>query len=346
MALPDRRRTPAPREVAGAPYDAPPPAEAPVRIGPDPFDLALAQSTKGLDWLEAVASGRGLRWLWPSLQSLIGPLLPGWTVAIGARPQCGKTTLLLTQALAWASSGHPVCVIGTETDPGVLRVQLAALSLGLPVGAAMTGELDTVQMARIKNAVMEMATDQSEDLIIADQQSGRTLADVLYWIHYAADRGAEAVIFDHLHELDLTGSRDHTNDLGEAVKRIGAATVERQVVLMMAAQFNRGQGADPLLLHEVPTETMFRGTDVIQHKAVVSLQLWRPLRPGVTNEQKRCFREQRPLDGQVMVPTLDDLVQPETMALKVAKHRYRNSAWGQIRRLRIADDVISEFDHG
>lgn len=336
MALPERRGTSAPARVTDA--------DEAGAIAPSPRALAAGQRDEAARWLALAASGAGLRWAWPTLADLLGPVLPGWLVVIGARPQAGKTTLVLSQALAWADEGHRGAIIGTETDPAVLRITLAALALGLNVGRAVAGELAAEDAAALARNLDWQAEVGAEALMVADQRAGRTLADVLYWMRWAAARGASFVIFDHLQEMQLAGTRSRFQELEEAVRTLRAEAVRLNVVLLLCAQFNRGQGSDPLLLHEVPTETLWRDTDALQQAAVIALQLWRPLRPGITNEIKRAFREQRPPEGKLYIPTIDDIVQPDTMAIKIAKHRYRNRAKDQIRRLSIVDDVITDLE--
>lgn len=305
------------------------------QIGPAPIDLGQDQWDQAQAWWFAIERGAGLWWDWPTLRRLTGRLLPGWLVVIGARPECGKTTLCLTQAVRWAEAGRTVCYIGTETSAAVLRIQASAIRLGLPVARAVQGELPAEDQARVARDVAHWASvsGKVDKLLFAEAGAAR-LEDALYWLRWAADQGAEAVIFDHFHGMSLTGG-SQTGALDEAVRALNVAATDCGVTLLLPCQFNRGQGGgNKLALHEIPDDAMFRGTDALLQFAVVALQLWRPIIPGISPERRKGYAE-----GTV---PRDEVVQADTMALRVAKHRYLDGASGQMGRLRIHEGVIAE----
>lgn len=174
--------------------------------GANPADLAGRQAAEAMDWLEDVRAGAGYSWRWLTLHRLTGRLLPGWFVTIGGYPKTAKTTLLQTQARHWAEHGIPVVYIGTETKAALLRLQSAALALGLSVERVITGNLTPAEMQRIE-ADMDRQHALASFLSFADTESA-TLLEVLKWLHWGADQGCKVVIFDHLHQMDLGTASD------------------------------------------------------------------------------------------------------------------------------------------
>lgn len=314
------------------PYDPPPAGEAPTRIGPDPFTLADQQWSKALDWLHLMQTGAGRRWMWPSIHRLTGKLLPTWTVFLGGYPKTAKTTLLQTQARCWAEQGIRVAYVGTETNPELLRLQSAALTLGLPVETVLRAEFSARDEARVA-ADLKRQSELGDRLMYADTGPA-TLAEVLYWMGWGADHGAEIVIFDHLHRLDTGGGSDRYGALSDAVRALNSAAQQHGVTLLCAAQF-RERKDDHLANHEVPADGQWFGTAAIQQEAVVALQCWRPLRSGVSPDDKAAVRR-----GDMPIR---DVLRPNTVAIRVSAHRLRPSAYGEIAHLRIIDDVIDEF---
>lgn len=301
-------------------------------IGPDPVDLAGQQQERALDWLHQMQSGAGHRWMWQSLHRLTGKLLPTWTVFFGGYPKTAKTTLLQTQARAWAETGTPVCYVGTETKTEILRLQSAAITKGVPVERVITGDLEANERDRILADLNRQTWELGQRLLYAETKRS-TLDEVLYWLAWGADHGAEVVIFDHLHRLDM-GGPDRYGALSDAVRALNEAAKARGILLLCAAQF-RERKDDALANHEVPGDGQWFGTAAIQQEGVVNLQLWRPLRAGVSQEDKLAVRR-----GDA---PLSSVLKPQTVGVRVSAHRLRPSAYGEIAHLRICDDCVEDF---
>ncbi len=313
--------------------DEPDFGEPVAKIGPDPDDLAWAQSRRAVEWMQTIRSGTGARWFLPSLHRLTGRLLPGWTVFIGGYSKTAKTTLLQTQARCWAEAGVPVAYIGTETTPELLRLQSAAITLGLPVELVIGDQpLTEQQHARI-TADLERQQAMSSQLMYAETHE-TTLTEVLFWLNWGADRGAKVVMFDHIHRLDAPG-QDRFGSLTDAVRALNSAAQAAGILLLCAAQFRENKG-DSLGNHELPSDGQWYGSSAFQQEGVVNLQLWRPFRVGVSPDDKQSYKR-----GDM---PLSRLLAPETLGVRCSAHRYRPSAYGESLRLKIVDDQITDFD--
>jgi hypothetical protein len=303
--------------------DLPPP--------PTPADLASSQWLAAEEWLADVRAGAGVTWYLRTLHDLTGRLLPTWSIFLGGYSKTYKTTLLQTQARWWAEIGIPVCYIGTETSTAMLRLQSAAIALELDTGAVAGAHLNPADTERVSNDLRHQATDLATRLMYADTDEA-SLADVLSWVHWGADCGAQVVIFDHIHQLSL-GTRDQYAELTAAIRAIARAAKNRNIILLVAAQFREARSND-LANHEVPGDAQWHGSSAFHQVGAVCLQLWCPFRAGIGEDDKRAVRHgDRPVS---------ELLRADTIGVRCSVHRYRKAA-GEIRHLSTLNQRISDL---
>lgn len=314
-------------------------------LGPDPATLSAGQTERAKQWLADVRAGKGVRWSLDVLHQLTGRLLPGWTVFVGGYAKTAKTTLLMGQALDWARAGVRVGYVGTETASEMLKLHAAAYVLGWSVEDTTTGERHwqyqgeersapwTADEAASVDAALATLDGMADRLMFADTREG-TLDEVLYWVRWAAKVGADVVIFDHVHQMSL-GTTDRFAALEQAVRALALTAKQEGVTLLCAAQFRENRH-DPIANHEVPSDSQWFGTSAIQQVGHVNLQLWRPLRAGITEEDKRAVRH-----GDTPIAAL---LRPETVGVRCSAHRARGGrAMGEIRHLLIQQDQLTEW---
>lgn len=311
-------------------------AEVAADIGPDPLEMSKAQALRARQHLADMAAGKGVRWHFRTLHRLTGRLLPG-AVFVGGYPKVAKTTLLQTQSRAWAEQGVKVCYIGTETSQEILKLQSAAITLGLPVSRTIAPDEDDQLGAR--DLARVHADLERQDELAADgrlmyaEDDAQTLASALYWLRWGRRHGADVVIYDHVHRMDLGTEAYYTALANALVALTRAATVEG-VVFLIAAQL-REDKHDKLANHEVPGDGQWFGGSTFQREGTVNLQLYRPFRAGVTDQDKHAFRH-----GET---PLADLLARDTIGLRCSAHRTRPAAVGELARLRIRDDQITDW---
>ena len=93
-------------------------------------------------------------WFSGQLRFLLGPIPPLDITVVAARPGCGKTTFLLSQARHMVAAGQRVLFVGTESPGWNLRVQLAAQECKLPVDYVVQNRWDELP-AGAKERVIE-----------------------------------------------------------------------------------------------------------------------------------------------------------------------------------------------
>lgn len=330
----------APRAPARQEYDdlgdyVPTPAFYAARDVEMPQEIAERQAREARGYLEQVRSGKNLRFPWTDLDRLLGPLLPGWLVFIGGRGKGGKTTMLRELFTAWIELGRTVVYVGTETEAPVLRLAWAAVRLGLSVEEVLSPTCPVALYERCMADVERQQTtfDLANRAIFADTGKA-TLAEIAYWIEYARIAKADALIFDHLGQLATSGG-DRWSQFADAIHEFKRLAVAARMTLVVGAQLKQGDGGSFLGEHDVPGNHSWAASAEVQRTADVAIQLWRPFRNGVTAEQKRDAR-----DDATKIP---DLIQPNTMAIRVAAHRYRGSAMNACAKLYVTNDQLSSW---
>lgn len=295
---------------------------------------AAAQVEDARAFLADIRSGAGLFMPWPDLAGLVGRLLPGWFVVVGGRATGGKTTMLLNLLSAWVEYGKRVVYVGTEQPASVLRIVWAAQRLGVPVDRLM-GE--TIGPGLAQRLEQDLAAQREPDFAmqaqLIDAPNG-SLGELEERIAFARAVKADVLVFDHLHRLDTGSGEAAWLSFAAAVREVKNMARDFGLLLIAGAQLKYGEGGPLLGAHEAPGDSSWYGGLKIQQEADVALQLWRPFRAGVSREDREAARA----SGNAK-----PLVQENVMAVRVAKHRYRNQSMNEVRRLVVRDGRLESF---
>lgn len=248
------------------------------------------------------------------LVAATGPMLPGqlWTVL--ARPENGKTTLLMNLASRWINRGIGVAYFPTEEEPEAATLRFAALRSGNAPVHVMAGEWDRIGGAQAEREVRAEVEALRSRPIYFDGASAPTLADVHRLLRVAEGMGLPVVLLDHFHRMAVTDGPNRTASLEQTVRRIKTLAVETGRIVLMAAQVHRSN--DPLQQFLPPPADGGKGTGAIEEESDVMLGLYRPLKRGLEKRDLARFHE-----GDL---SRDDITRSHLMGIKVLKHR-RNS---------------------
>lgn len=311
-------------------------AEVAGDLGPAPGDLARDQADAAMRWLTDMRAGKGIRPTFRALYELIGRYIPG-AYYIGGYAKTAKTTLCQTEARGQAERKIRVGYIGTETATSVLRLQSAAIHLGLPVGRVVAPSpedpLSDRDTERVREDLQRQEQLARDGWLMYAEDHAQTLASARYWLRWCQREGCQMVFYDHIHRMDL-GSESYYTALPDAVRALTSAATDLGVVLVCAAQL-REDSHDKLANHEPPGDRQWFGTSHFQREATAALQLYRPFRTGTTEKQKKAVKL-----GQT---PLRDILAVETIGLRCSAHRFRPGVIGELRRLRIVDDQVSDW---
>ncbi len=288
--------------------------------GLDAATLAARQRQAALE-RSAQDHSAAPHWPWRGLDALAGALLPGDLTAVGSRPGQGKTTLFLNQIEYLTKGEMPWLYIGQEMGPEQLRRKWAALRLGYPAAPVLRNEwalLPSGAREAVDGDVMKQTAPPLVDVAHFADARRLDMIGVVKWVQFAASRGCRVVLLDHIHRLQhgLDASA-LTYETAEAVRACKELAVKHQLVMLVAAQLNRGI-RDPLAEYLPPPLSALKQTGALEEEADVVLLLHKTLKRSATRKELTEVR-----DGQRAVT---EVVEPNVMSVRLGKHRIDGSA--------------------
>ena len=306
--------------------------------GPSVAALAARQRQAALE-LGARDHRNAPRWPWLALQGLIGPLLPGDLVVVGARPGAGKTTFLLNVMSSLTAAETPWLYLGQEMAPEQLRRKWAALRLGYPAAAVLRNEWHALPTGAREAVDADVMRQTSPPLVNVAHFGDPRRLDVMAlekWVReFAGNTTNRVVVLDHIHRLrhGLDASA-LTYETAEAVRTCKELAVKYQLVFLVAAQLNRAD-RDVLADHLPPPLSSLKQTGALEEEADTVLLLHRALKRTVSVADLRDVRQgQRPLA---------DVAEPNVMAVRVGKYRLDGGAKDKTAWLVVGpDDQLTE----
>lgn len=283
---------------------------------PSPEMLAETQVEGAIDLLARDLS-KAPRWGWPDVNHVLGPMMPGDLVIVGALMGNGKSTLLMSQMDSFAEAKMPTLYFPLEVDPEICRLHWASWKLGfnrtlvvqqdwsrLPEGAreAVGGILEE----QLANPYIHFATPKRLDWPAFAR-----------WCKWAKDRcAARAVMIDHFHRIQIAASQNYRVDATEFARKIKDLGRELGLVMICAAQLNRSN--DPVDPFVAPTLARLKETSGLGEEADVAIMLSRRLKPDLPKHWLQDLRLGR--------MTERDIAEPATMTITCRKHRLDDAA--------------------
>lgn len=279
----------------------------------------------------------GLRWTWPEIDRVMGPMVPGDISIVGALPGNGKTSFLMGQMDALAMQGVPVLYVPLELDPAQCRLRWAAWRLGFPIDRVVRQEWNLLPDGA-QGLVSQLIEDQRVMSHIQFASPKRlTLEGLTKWCEWAqSSYGGRVVIVDHLHRLDAGDTaRDHRVAVTNMARRLKDLARDLNLQVIIAAQLNRT--SDPLDAYSPPVPGRLKESSAIFEEADTVLMLSRKLRRDLPKAWKLQLLTgqitERDLEEQgIMVATcrkhrLDDSARDRRMYLRVVGGRVESRTW-------------------
>lgn len=297
----------------------------------DPVKAAAEQRLEAEEYFQAIETPNLPRVPWSDLDFLVGPLLPGFLIAVGGRPKAGKTSFLLGWASGCADRGVPFHFVTTEMRAAQCKATWAATRLGLWRG--LGHRLADGERHQVKREMARLAVESGRSVVFRDMPSV-TPAGLTHAVVEAADLGAKVFFFDYFQRLN-TGANNKWEALSDAICQAKETAKSAQMVTAMAAQLHAGKDRDPISKFLVPTDGDWWGGPGPQQEADVALQLWRPLKPDL---ERGIFQRYR--RGEVPAK---ELAAAHTMGIRCSGHRWIADSNDEIRRLHIQDGRIDCF---
>jgi len=294
-----------------------------------PEEMAEQQRLRAIEYYLGVKGGQGVRFPWHALDQLTGPVLPGFLVMVGGRKKGGKTTFLLNWAEYLTLCKRTFLYITTETEPESLKIKLAAQSLDLDVGAAIAGELSEEDEARLFVQFAEQSSQGGTSIYAPG--GGGTLTELQHWFVYAAEMGVDCIIYDYFQRMATEG--DTWQGLANNLKQIKNMARDFGIPIVMGAQLH-AKDKGVVAPFEMPGDGEWYGGQSPGMEADFTLQLWRPMRDGVSEDE---IRKARRNEIDVM-----DLVQTNVMQIRISDHRWRGANMYKTCKLTVNNDRVSD----
>lgn len=306
----------------------------PERLYPEgalpPFWLYQNAADEYRQWSRLVAQGGHLGFPWHVIHNIVGPILPGWLVLVGARAKGGKSTLLRAVFDAWVTDfKKKILYVGTEQNAGILRGLWACLRARVSADAAI--DPSHPDHAKVQEDISRQCDLAEQAIIVAEPAI--TLDTFTSWARMAYKEKCDVLMLDHFHRLEDTGDSQNRSR-NAAIRHIKNIASQSNMIVMVAAQLKNG--ADETLgEYEVPGSQSWAETAGLRRECDVAIQAWRPFVVGVTRQQKMEARDD---------PTkLAGIVQPNVMAVRCDAHRYRDVAPYRAARLSVHEGEVTSW---
>lgn len=281
-----------------------------------------------------------------TLAELTGGIPEGDIWYAGGFSGDGKTAFFTSLTLALVEAGKRVYYVPTETPARVLRNHFAAKTLGYDVADMLSGawlqwpnytEIKAAIRAELKRQVTPGA-DGKQTLWVANEgliTTDRLEAEAAH----AKELKADVFIVDHIDHVEGNGKSlyDASVDANKTLLHI-AQTYGLRV--LAATQFNldavRG---DRVMRHMAPRENYVYMGNYKRQIASGMLGLYRPLRlVGLDEGKVKSFNK-----GAADV-TREEILEPNTMAVSLMKHRLYGGREGRRIFLRVCRGRVTDLN--
>lgn len=288
---------------------------------PDAAHTAEAEAMRGLT-LEQVDQAREwlaqdpLRWVrlpWDTVTEAVGAMHPGAYWLVGAYTGGGKSTFLANCLMAFAASGVKTYYLPLEQPPVIVRTMWAGMACGYDPNAVVQlqwGSLPPTARSDVQTFLDWQESDVGRGTVFFDEVATPGVAELRGIIDRAGRQGYRVLVVDHFSRLAQARYQD-TVELAQALKEHAKAW---GIALLVAGQLNRGDGRNPLRMYLPPTIEDIKGGNVLVEEADVALGLYRPLQETASKADLLLVKAgQKDVSG---------LVEPNTVGVKVLKHRF------------------------
>lgn len=290
-----------------------------------PMVIASDQVTEAMLDLDRPAS-TFVRWPFPDLDELTGPMAPGNVWFVCAASGGGKTTFVASVIDLWQRAEKRVYVMPLETRPAAFRTYLACMAAGVHPGDALSGELASMPdglniRERLKAEFHAQVKQPYVDRVMVSSRRAINLAGLTEGLQEAKSFKADVVVIDHIDHID---GGDGSNLYSEA-KRVNDAALrmaqDNSLLLVFTSQLNMSASrGDYLSKFSPPKDEHIAFGSLKRRNATGMIGLYRPVRqrrPNETDEEyTACMKAARSGTGSVT-----DALEPHTMGVVAMKLR-------------------------
>lgn len=268
-----------------------------------------------------------VRWPFPDLDALTGPMGEGEVWFVPAFSGGGKTTFIVSAIEAWRQLGKRVYVMPLELQPKRFRTYLACMQTGTPPGDALSGALRAdphrkEERERVREALFAQMQPDFLNRVLISEQRAINVAGLEQGLKEAKSFEADVVIVDHIDHIE---GDDPGGSLYAASKAVNHAALrmaqDNGLLLVFTSQLNMEIAkGDKLARYAAPMVQHVQFPSVKLQVATGMVGLFRPLRAPrrdeTLDEYKSAIKSAR--SGEVDAP---EALEPNTMGVVAMKLR-------------------------
>jgi replicative DNA helicase len=235
-----------------------------------PRSVSLAEMLPAvLDRIEAGPPPGAVRSGWRDLDELLGGLLPGQLVTIGARPTVGKSVVLSNWAVTAALAGIPVLYYSLEMSAAecLNRMLAAAAGVDLLRMRAGAGVLTDAEWGRLGEATSLLSAAPLQVNDSGTLRPGDIRADLRRAHRAKASAGLVVIDYAQLMTATTRNDRNRQAEVSEITRDLKAAAKENGCAVLVGAQLNRGpemrSGRRPVLADLRDSGSFEQDSDVV-----------------------------------------------------------------------------------
>lgn len=301
---------------------------------PNPVGSASEQIEDAITHLERDPSSL-VRWPFPDLHTLTGPMGGGEVWFTAAFSGGGKTTFVVSCIEAWRKMGKKVYVMPLELQPYRFRTYLACMQTGTAPGDALSGELRADERRAGERARLIEALNAQRDpayvrYVRVSELRAINVKGLEQGLREAKAFGADIVIVDHIdHIAGGDGSRLFAESLAVNDAALKMAQ-DNDLLLWFTSQLNMeiSRGRDHMAKFGPPMQhhLLFPSAKIKNATGIIGLfRPMRPLNPGEgVKEYKAALAAAR--NGETDAP---EMLAKGVMGVNAMKLRNRGQNEGK-----------------
>ncbi|MDB4914091.1 MAG: hypothetical protein JWM95_1735 [Gemmatimonadetes bacterium] len=274
-----------------------------------------------------------VRWPFPKLDALTGPMAPGNIWFVCATSGGGKTTFVSSIVDLWQLQGKRVYVMALETRPHEFRTYLACMATGVHPGDALSGQLRTLpdggaQRELLKAELLSQGRSPFVERVMVSGARAINMRGLETGLKEAKAFKADVVIVDHIDHIE----GDEKKTLYDAAKHVNDGALrmaqDNDLLLVFTSQLNMSASKGDYLAKFLPPKVDHVAFGSLkQRNATGMIGLFRPMRGKLYDESdeeyQQAVRAARAGTGDVSA-----MLEPNTMGVSAMKLRNYGSREG------------------